>query len=224
MAKHIEHLPGRRVRADGWTVARQRKFLKRLRETGCVRDACRAAAISSTSAYRVRRDSDSFRAAWEKAQARGMASVEQAAFDRAVNGWDEVVTRDGKEISRKKRYSDGLLQVLVKRGDLKDVRQGMTQSELEAYAAEAAKAAGGSFENAKTETGAKQRLMHKLAEMEMRQFEGTVPCPHCAGCGRKDAETPAELAEAAERDAVMRAALAALEAGLDGFPGGEDAG
>lgn len=211
MAKKIEHLPGRRARADGWTPARQRKFLQRLRETGCVRDACRAAAISSTSAYRARRDSESFRAAWEKAQTRGMASVEQAAFDRAVIGWDEVVTREGKELSRKKRYSDGLLQVLVKRGDLKDKKQGMSQAELEAYAEEVAKAAGGWFENPSVHAGANRRLLHKITEMELRASEGTVACPHCAGCGRKPAETPAELAEAAAHDAAMRAELAALE-------------
>jgi len=210
--KGIGHLPGRRVRADGWTPARQGKFLRRLGETGCVRDACRAAAISSTAAYRARRDSAGFAAAWEKAQARGMASVERAAFDRAVLGWDEVVTRDGREVSRKKRYSDSLLRVMLQRGDLKDIRQGMGQAELEKYAEEVAKEAGGWFENGRRHAGAKDELVRKLAEIEMRSLAGTVACPQCCGAGRKQAETPEELAEAAAQDAELRAQLTALEA------------
>ncbi|MDP5279278.1 hypothetical protein Q9Q95_10135 [Sphingomonas sp. DG1-23] len=212
MRANKEHLPGRRPRADGWTPARQRKFLERLRETGCVRDACRAAAISSTSAYRARRDSAEFAAAWARAQARGMANVEQAAFDRAVLGWDEVVTREGREISRRKRYSDSLLRVMLQRGDLKDIRQGMGQAALEKYAEETAKAAGGWFENGRRYAGARDALMRKLAEIEMRSVAGTVACPHCRGDGRKPAETPGEIAEAAVHDAELRAELAALEA------------
>lgn len=224
MAKTVQHLPGRRPRADGWTPARQRKFLKRLGETGCVRDACKAAAISNTSAYRARRDSADFAAAWEKAQARGMATLEKAAFDRAVHGWDEVVTREGREISRKKRYSDSLLQVLVKRGDLKDVRQGMTQAQLEQYAEETAKAAGGWFGTMRGEQQAGDQLMLKLAIVEMRLAEGTVPCVHCEGRGSKIAETPEEIAAAEAQDARLRANVAAMEEAANRYSGAPGAG
>lgn len=209
--KDRQYLPDRRQRADGWTPARQRKFLANLRQTGVVRDACRAAGISSTSAYRVRRTSEAFAAAWNRAQTRGMANVEQAAFDRAVLGWDEVVTRDGKEVSRRKRYSDSLLQLLLKRGDLKHTRQGMSQAELELAAEEAAKAANGEFVHPRGANSARLRLELKLAEMAVRLTEGTVRCRTCGGLGRVEAQTEAERAEAEAACAELGRKLAALE-------------
>lgn len=206
-----QYLLGRRPRADGWTPARQRLFLSTLRKTGVVRDACRAAGISSTSAYRVRRESESFAAAWNRAQARGMANVEEAAFTRAVIGWDEVVTRDGKEVSRKNRYSDSLLQLLLKRGDLKQVRQGLSQAELELVAEEAAKAANGAFVHPRGANSAKLRLELKLAEMAVRLATGTTTCAICNGRGRVMAETEAEQAASEAECAGLARALAALE-------------
>ncbi|NIJ21771.1 glutamyl/glutaminyl-tRNA synthetase [Sphingomonas naasensis] len=189
------YLPDRRPRADGWTPERQRKFLATLRTSGVVRDACRAAGISSTSAYRVRRQSEAFADAWKKAQARGLANVEEAAFKRAVLGWDEVVMREGKEVSRKNRYSDSLLQLLLKRGDLKGARQGMSQSELELIAEDAAKAAKGSFVHARGADSARLRLEQKLAEMAARLIAGTTACPACGGSGRIAADAdPGDVA------------------------------
>lgn len=207
-----QYLPDRRPRTDGWTPARQRKFLTALRATGVVRDACRAAGISSTSAYRVRRDSEAFAEAWNAAQARGLANVEEAAFKRAVLGWEEVVLREGKEVSRKKRYSDSLLQLLLKRGDLKQVRQGMSQSELELIAEQAAKAANGQFVHPRGMNSAGLRLERTLAAMAVRMVAGTVACRACGGSGRVTAETPEALAEAEAERAERVAALAALDA------------
>lgn len=209
--KDRQYLPGRRPRADGWTRAWQRVFLATLRKTGVVRDACRAAGISSTSAYRVRRTSEAFATAWNRAQARGMANVEEAAFTRAVVGWDEVVTRDGKEVSRKNRYSDSLLQLLFKRGDLKQVRHGLSQAELELIAEEAARAANGQFVHPRGANSAKLRLERKLAEMAVRLAAGTVACRTCGGSGRVAAETPEAQAEAAAEHAERVRVLAALE-------------
>jgi hypothetical protein len=110
-------LPGHRIRHDGWTEARQKTFLRALAETGCVRDACARAAISNVSAYRLRNAQPDFARAWERALAKAAPTVEQAAFERAVQGWDEVVTRDGREVSRRRRYSDSLLRLLLQRGD-----------------------------------------------------------------------------------------------------------
>lgn len=204
--------PGGRRRADVWIPARQRKFLVALRTTGVVRDACRAAGISSSSAYRARRDSESFAAAWNHAQARGLANIEEAAFKRAVIGWEEVVLRDGKEVSRKKRYSDSLLELLLKRGDLKQVRQGLSQAELELIADEAAKAANGQFVHPRGARSARLRLERKLAAMAVRLVAGTVTCPACGGSGRRAAETPDERAEAEAGHAGAVQALAVLEA------------
>jgi hypothetical protein len=216
MTVNKDHMPARRLRADGWTQARQKLFLKGLAKTGCVRDACRAASISSTSAYRARRDSEAFAQAWNKAQARGLKTVEQAAFDRAVNGWDEVVTKDGKEVSRRRRYSDPLLRTMLLRGDLKGDRKGMSQAELELHAEEAAKAAGGRFESPRGEGAARKRLNLKLSEMSMRMAVGMVPCRHCDGRGKREAVTPEEVAEAAAIVAAKEAEVEALRKAVEG--------
>ncbi len=139
---------GYRRRHDGWTEVRVRIFLRALSETGCVRDACARARISSTSAYRMRTRDAKFAEAWAKAIDRALPTLEQAAWERAVIGWDEVVWRDGVEVSRKRRFSDGLLRLLLERfadGAMVKPRHGATQKELRAFAEEAAKAAGGFF-------------------------------------------------------------------------------
>jgi hypothetical protein len=137
-----------RQRHDGWTEVRTRIFLRALSETGCVRDACARARISSTSAYRMRQRDAKFAEAWARALDRALPTLEQAAWERAVQGWDEVVWKDGVEVSRKRRFSDGLLKLLLERlvaGSGVKPRHGASQKELVAFAQEAAKAAGGFF-------------------------------------------------------------------------------
>ncbi len=105
-----------RVRHDGWTPQRQRAFLRALSETGSVRDACARAQISSTSAYRMRDRSVAFDRAWRRALAKVAPTIEQAAYERAVLGWEEPVWHGGKIVGHRRRYSDGLLRLLLTRG------------------------------------------------------------------------------------------------------------
>lgn len=60
-----------RTRADGWTPARQARFIGWLAQTGCVREAARRAGCSRESAYRLRRraGAESFAHAWDAALA-----------------------------------------------------------------------------------------------------------------------------------------------------------
>ncbi|MGN6377047.1 MAG: hypothetical protein ACTHMG_16040 [Sphingomonas sp.] len=109
-------IAGLRVRHDGWTAARQRAFLRALSETGCVRDACARVQISNTSAYRMRKRSEAFARAWDRAIAKAMPTLEQAAYERAVLGWEEPVLHGGKVVANKRRYSDALLRLLIQRG------------------------------------------------------------------------------------------------------------
>lgn len=105
-----------RVRHDGWTPQRRRAFLRALGETGCVRDACARARISNTSAYRMRKRCPVFAKAWDRALTKVAPTIEQAAFERAVNGWEEPVWHGGKLVGHRRRYSDGLLRLLLTRG------------------------------------------------------------------------------------------------------------
>ncbi len=154
-----------RVRRDGWTEARQRAFLRALSETGCVRDACARVQISSTSAYRMRRRSAAFERAWERAIARAVPTLEQAAYERAVIGWDEPVYQGGKLVGARRRYSDSLLRLLIQRGDLRAAQRsgtGKSEAELIAIAREAAHAAGGFFSTSATAEETDRSLLRKL--------------------------------------------------------------
>ena len=187
-------LPGYRIRRDGWTEARQKTFLRALSETGCVRDACVRAVISSTSAYRLRSAQPDFARAWERALAKAAPTIEQAAFERAVHGWDEVVTRDGRELSRRRRYSDSLLRLLMERGMLADglKRRGEppTQKELVERAQKAAYAAGGFFATKASREAAEKSLLKKLDGLAKRM--------------RMEEEEKAEKTRAAEPEAQLR--------------------
>lgn len=158
--------PGYRHRHDGWTEARARVFLRALAETGCVRDACTRARISNVSAYRMRRRHAKFAKAWEKALDAAIPTLEQAAWERAVEGWDEVVWKDGVEVSRRRRFSDGLLRFLLDRAGAGRPGRNATEKELIAFAKEAARAAGGFFATPATSAETDAAILKKLAMMD----------------------------------------------------------
>ncbi|WP_158703064.1 hypothetical protein [Allosphingosinicella vermicomposti] len=105
--------PVQRVRHDGFTAARQKAFLKVLGETGCVRDACRVAGISSTAAYRWQKRLPDFAAAWETALAMASTELEAVAWKRAVEGAEVVTVRNGVVVSTVKKPSDSILRLLM---------------------------------------------------------------------------------------------------------------
>jgi hypothetical protein len=182
---------GYRRRHDGWTESRTRIFLRALSETGCVRDACTRARISNQSAYRMRRRDEKFARAWARALDRALPTLEQAAWERAVEGWDEVVWKDGVEVSRKRRFSDGLLRFLLDRlapGAQGKPRHGASEKELVAFAREAARAAGGYFEKRATAEDTDRAILRNLAMMDKAR-------------ARQAEEARAAAADEAEADA-----------------------
>jgi hypothetical protein len=108
----------RNPRRDGWTEARRKTFLAVLRESGCVRDACRVAGISSTSAYRLRRRDPEIAALWDAAQANAQRGLVAVAHQHAVVGKETVIYRRGEEVERRVAPSDAMLALLIRRGDL----------------------------------------------------------------------------------------------------------
>lgn len=117
-----------RFRHDGWTTKRQHEFLSKLRESACVRDACKYVGLSSTSAYRTRARLPEFAAAWDAALALAMPRLEQAAYRRAVEGWDEPIVWQGKVVGQRRRYSDALLRLLIDREDRRPQRRAVPSS------------------------------------------------------------------------------------------------
>lgn len=175
-------LPDYRIRRDGWTEARQKIFLRALGETGCVRDACARAAISSVSAYRLRGREPDFARAWQRAIDKAMPTIQQAAFARAVEGWDEVVTRNGQELSRRRRYSDSLLRLLIQRGDL-DGKRAQAAAGAEPEPARQRSAGGRRFveKRVATEEETNAVLLKKLSVLE-RQVRERQDRVHAARC------------------------------------------
>jgi len=183
-----------RPRSDGWTERRTRRFLRALAETGCVRDACVQARISDQSAYRMRRRDAKFAAAWEKALDESVPTLEQAAWERAVEGWDEIVWKDGVEVSRKRRYSDALLKFLLDRRGASGLAmpgRNASQKELIAFAQAAAKAAGGFFGQRALPEETDAAILRKLEMIDKaRAMEAA-----------EAAEEAARMAEAEDQDA-----------------------
>jgi hypothetical protein len=127
-------MPALRIREDGWTVARTRTFLALLAQTGCVADAARVAGVSTTSVNRSRKLFAPFDRACVEALAKALRGLEAVAYQRAVEGRESVVIRDGREVERRIVPSDSLLAMLIKRGDLSGaLGRALTEEEAEAF-------------------------------------------------------------------------------------------
>ena len=113
-----ELLPGLRVRHDGWTAQRTQRFLDTLAHTGCVRDAARVAGVSNVAGYRLKGRFPLFSTAWDEALARAQQGLIAVAYQRAVEGKETVIIRNGAEYERRIAPSDAMLGLLVKRGDM----------------------------------------------------------------------------------------------------------
>ena len=81
-----------RALAQSWRAA----FLAALRDTGVVRDACAAASVGRTTAYRVRNSDPEFAAAWDEALEDAADLLEIEAIRRARTGVREPVIYQGK--------------------------------------------------------------------------------------------------------------------------------
>lgn len=101
-------------RFDGWTRLRRRAFLRALSETGQVKDACARVGISGTSVQRLRKRSPGFARDVAAALARSAPMLEQVAWERAVEGWEEPVVVRGEVVGTRRRYSEPLLRMLLR--------------------------------------------------------------------------------------------------------------
>lgn len=102
-----------RWRMDGFTPAKQRTFLKWLGKTGCKKDAAGKAGISTTTVDRWRNRSPEFEARCQAALAMASTELEAIAYQRATEGAEEKVIRDGKVAFIRKKPSDAMLKTLM---------------------------------------------------------------------------------------------------------------
>jgi hypothetical protein len=108
-----------RPRRDGWTAAKQRRFIQVLAETGIVRVAAEAAGMSESSAYRLARrpDAAAFCAAWDAAMRMAARPAAAKLYEYALDGMTETVWRDGELVYRRRRPSEKALIFLLSRLD-----------------------------------------------------------------------------------------------------------
>ena len=197
---HNPLMPGLRVRHDGWTAERTRRFLEVLGYSGCVRDAGRVAGISGSSVDRSRALFPAFDAACREALARAGRGLEAIAYQRAVEGRETIIIRKGEEYERRITPSDAMLRLLIQRGDLSEaLGRAMTPEQAAAFVLpEAVRhrfvsaeefAAGMMFERGAkvkrhiaTQEETDAVLIKRIAMVEKQGIRGVVAkgvCPKC---------------------------------------------
>lgn len=103
-------------RHDGWTEARQRRFIEALSVTGSVKAAAHRVNMTPEGAYLLRRhpQAASFRKAWEAALALGVQQLEDVALERALHGIEVPVYSYGKLVGSRIKHNDRLLMFMLR--------------------------------------------------------------------------------------------------------------
>jgi hypothetical protein len=94
--------------------ANARAFLAAYRQTASITKAAAAAKIERTMHYRWLKSSESYKLAFENAQAEAAELLEDEAVRRATEGTLEPVFYQGLKVGAVRRYSDGLMQFLLR--------------------------------------------------------------------------------------------------------------
>lgn len=106
----------------------QRRFLDAFAECGSVTSAAKKASAGSDrtpEALRVAhyrrwlRESEEYAKEFASRKPEACGTLEDAAWDRAVNGWEDPVYQGGVEVGKVWRYDSGLLKFLL-RGNMPD--------------------------------------------------------------------------------------------------------
>jgi hypothetical protein len=122
MSIHDPILPAAhpQTRADGWSPARQRRFLEVLASSGVIMLACEAVRITARSAYslRTRHDGAAFRLGWDAAILIARARLATDLLSRAIMGNEETIRKDpdNYEITRH-RHDNRLAMSMLARLD-----------------------------------------------------------------------------------------------------------
>ena len=122
MSFHDSALPtaAPQSRTDGWSPARQRRFLEVLASSGVIMLACEAVRITARSAYalRTRHDGAAFRLGWDAAILIARARLATDLLARAITGNEETIRKDpdNYEVTRH-RHDNRLAMSMLARLD-----------------------------------------------------------------------------------------------------------
>lgn len=128
-------IPALRPQHNGWTEARQRRFLDHLAAHGSVAAAARVAGMSRQSAYWLRRQpcGVAFARAWDAAVADVDRWIVDMAMDRMLDGEEEVFEREGAPAMVRRRPCDvRLLLFHLKRLERREVAAAAAAAEAAA--------------------------------------------------------------------------------------------
>lgn len=89
-------------------------FLNALLKTGLRNKAAEMAGVTRQSHYLWLKTDDEYVAAYEKVSTMLTDNLEDAAYERAVNGVERTIYYKGEKIGTQKEYSDTLLALLLK--------------------------------------------------------------------------------------------------------------
>ena len=90
------------------------KFIEVVRTTCNVSEATRSIGMARRSLYDARDRDNEFAQLWDEAVEEATDALEREAWRRAVEGWDEPVFYQGKAVGAVRKYSDRMLELLLK--------------------------------------------------------------------------------------------------------------
>lgn len=96
------------------TEARKRAFLAALSQSGIVSTSCEIAGLNLSTVYRYRQEEPAFADEWANALTRAAGLLESEARRRAVEGYEEPVYQQGHLVGYVRKYSDSLLNQMLK--------------------------------------------------------------------------------------------------------------
>lgn len=104
--------PEPRQRHDAFTEAHKARFLTALIKTGCILDACRLTGAAARTVYRHQESDPRFADNCAAAIRMAATPVELTAWQRAVEGVEQLFACGG-QVHVRRRYDAGLLRLLL---------------------------------------------------------------------------------------------------------------
>ncbi len=95
-------------------VATLRNFLHFLGQSGSVTYAAARAGIERRTLYRRRAADEAFAARWDEALQLGIDRLQDNAMQRALNGTERPLFRNGRRVGSMQQYDNKLLQFLLR--------------------------------------------------------------------------------------------------------------
>ena len=116
-----------------FTTNARAKFLEVLSETSSVTDAAQAIGMSRRGVYNVRERDPDLASAWDDAVEVAIDALEREARRRAYEGFDEPVFYKGVQVGTMRRYSDRMLELLLRAHRPDKYRETVRQQQAEGH-------------------------------------------------------------------------------------------